>query len=120
MKTKLMGIALALTFGFVVIAMAQSQSSSNQSTGTTTSASAATPEPSATAANHSAPKPETTKATAKKALTPDQMYKANCTRCHAEIPTMDARRTATIVKHMRVRANLTEQEARAIFEYLNK
>jgi len=56
----------------------------------------------------------------KKGLTPDQMYKVNCTRCHAEIPTMDARRTATIVKHMRVRANLTEEEARAIFEYLNK
>ena len=117
MKTKLMGIALALTFGFVVIAMAQSQSSSNQSTSTTTSASAKTPEPVAT---HSNAKADTTKAPPKKALTPDQMYKANCTRCHAEIPTMDARRTATIVKHMRVRANLTEQEARAIFEYLNK
>src|SRR5215475_9884701 len=120
MKTKLMGIALALTVGFVVIAMAQSQGSGNQSTSTTTSASASTPEPSATAATHSTPKPGTTKAAVKKALTPDQIYKANCTRCHAEIPTMDARRTATIVKHMRVRANLTEQEARAILEYLNK
>src|SRR5262249_54632729 len=101
-------------------AMAQSQSSSNQSAGTTASASAARPESSATTATDSAPKPATTKTAVKKALTPDQMYKANCTRCHAEIPTMDARRTATVVKHMRVRANLTEQEARAIFEYLNR
>lgn len=118
MRTKLIGIALGVTFGFVVIAMAQSQNSDHQAPTTPSaavSASAADPAPPAKAASHSA-----TKAAAKKGLTPDQIYKANCTRCHAEIPTMDARRTATIVKHMRVRANLTEQEARAIFDYLNK
>ncbi len=120
MKTKLTGIALAFTLGFVVIAMAQSQSSNNQSASSTTSASAATPAANADDSTHSGAKPATKKPAAKKGLTPDQAYKANCTRCHAELPTMDARRTATIVRHMRVRANLTEQEARAIFEYLNK
>lgn len=114
MRTKLIGIMLGLTFGFVVIAMAQSQSSDSQTTSSSVSASAA-PTPAANAATHARSKPA-----AKKGLTPDQAYKANCTRCHAELPTMDARRTATIVRHMRVRANLTEAEARAIFEYLNK
>lgn len=117
MRTRLIGIALGLTFGFVVIAMAQSQSQDHQpqTSAATVSASDVDPAPAAKAASHAAPK-----AVAKKALTPDQIYKANCTRCHAELPTMDARRTATIVRHMRVRANLTESEAKAIFEYLNK
>ena|SRR5215831_17544510 len=113
MKTKLIGIALAFTLGFVVIAMAQSQSSNNQPTSSATATAAATP--GTNAAAHATPKPA-----AKKGLTADQMYKANCTRCHAELPTMDVRRTTTVVRHMRVRANLTEREAQAIFEYLKK
>jgi hypothetical protein len=114
MKTKLIGIALTFTLGFVVIAMGQSQGSSNQPENSTMAPSAATTS-GGNAATHATPKPA-----AKKGLTADQMYKANCTRCHAELPAMDARRTATVVRHMRVRANLTEQEARAIFEYLKK
>lgn len=114
MKTKLIGIALALTMGFVAIAMAQSQSSNNQAASSSAASSVGAALP-ANAATHSAPKPA-----AKKGLSADQVYKANCTRCHSELPTMDARRTKTIVRHMRVRANLTEKEAQAIFEYLNK
>ena len=53
-------------------------------------------------------------------FTADQAYKANCTRCHAEVPKIGARRTKTVVLHMRVRANLTQDEAEAILEYLNK
>jgi len=53
-------------------------------------------------------------------FTADQAYKSNCTRCHAEVPKMGTRRTKTVVQHMRVRANLTQDEAEAIFEYLNK
>lgn len=114
MKTKLIGVALALTFGLVMIAVAQSQDS-NKPTVTASASTSSAPAPATNAATHAAAKPA-----AKKGLTPDQAYKANCTRCHAELPTMDARRTATIVRHMRVRANLTEREAKAIFEYLNK
>jgi hypothetical protein len=53
-------------------------------------------------------------------FTADLAYKSNCTRCHAEVPKMGARRTKTVVQHMRVRANLTQDEAEAILEYLNK
>src|SRR5215472_564644 len=53
-------------------------------------------------------------------FTADQAYKSNCTRCHAEVPKMGTRRTKTVVQHMRVRANLTQDEAEAILEYLNK
>ena len=53
-------------------------------------------------------------------FSPDQVYKANCTRCHSEIPKLDERRTRTIIRHMRVRANLTQDEGQAILEYMTK
>jgi len=55
-----------------------------------------------------------------KGRTADQAYKSNCTRCHAEVPKLDPRQTKTIVRHMRVRANITHDEAEAILQYLNK
>ena len=53
-------------------------------------------------------------------FTPDEAYKDNCTRCHTEVPKMGPRRTRTVMNHMRVRANLTRDEAEAIYEYLTK
>src|SRR5215467_776016 len=55
-----------------------------------------------------------------KGWTADQAYKSNCTRCHAEVPKLNPRQTNTIVRHMRVRANITHDEAEAILQYLNK
>jgi len=53
-------------------------------------------------------------------FTADDAYKANCARCHAEVPKMGPRLTRTVINHMRVRANLTRDEAEAIFDYLTK
>lgn len=50
----------------------------------------------------------------------DDAYKQNCTRCHSEVPKVNERMTKTILKHMRVRANLTRDEAKAILEYLTQ
>lgn len=50
----------------------------------------------------------------------DQLYKINCTRCHSEVPKVDVRQTATIMRHMRVRANIPKDDAQAIFEYLKQ
>lgn len=55
-----------------------------------------------------------------KGWTADDAYKSNCTRCHAEVPKLDPRRTKTIMRHMRVRANLTKDEAEAILDYLKE
>src|SRR5262245_49628174 len=51
-------------------------------------------------------------------LDPDDAYKQNCMRCHVATPTYRPGAEQTIVTHMRVRANLTEEEAEAILEYL--
>ena len=50
----------------------------------------------------------------------DDAYKQNCTRCHSEVPKLNERMTKTILRHMRVRANIPQDEARAILEYLNQ
>ena len=49
---------------------------------------------------------------------PDDAYKNNCMRCHASVQDYPPSKTATIVMHMRVRANLTEEETQAILHYL--
>ena len=53
-----------------------------------------------------------------KRLSADQAYKANCTRCHSELPKLEARAMKTVLMHMRVRANLPKDDARAILDYL--
>ncbi len=72
-------------------------------------------------------KPATQAATAQKAqeeqakrVDGDTAYKANCARCHAAPAKFSERQTATIMRHMRVRANLTEGETAAILKYLTR
>jgi len=48
----------------------------------------------------------------------DVLYRSNCTRCHSEWPALTERRVGTAVRHMRVRANLSDEEAVAIAAYL--
>ena len=50
----------------------------------------------------------------------DRAYKANCTRCHSELPKLEPRGLKTVLMHMRVRANIPENEARAILAYLTR
>src|SRR5206468_9964154 len=53
-------------------------------------------------------------------ISADDAYKQNCTRCHSEVTPVSARRTKTIVRHMRVRGNITAEEAQAILQYLTQ
>ncbi len=54
------------------------------------------------------------------AFDPDDAYKANCTRCHVAPRRFPERKMATIMRHMRVRANLTEEEAKGILRFLTE
>ncbi len=54
------------------------------------------------------------------AFNADLAYKANCTRCHVAPRKFSERATVTIMRHMRVRANLTQEEAEAILQYLTQ
>lgn len=53
-------------------------------------------------------------------LTADQAYKANCTRCHAELPKLPSRGMKTVLMHMRVRGNIPPAQAQAILGYLTR
>ena len=48
----------------------------------------------------------------------DAAYKFNCARCHAAPRKLSDGQTATIMLHMRTRANLTAAETNAILQYL--
>ncbi len=54
------------------------------------------------------------------AFDPDDAYKSNCTRCHLAPRRFPERKMATIMRHMRVRANLTEEEAKGILRFLTE
>jgi hypothetical protein len=54
----------------------------------------------------------------KTSVDPDDVYKNNCMRCHGAVRQYSPRQTATIVMHMRVRANMTAEETQAILQYL--
>ena len=51
--------------------------------------------------------------------TPERVFQSNCGRCHYAPESLNSRITGTIVRHMRVRANLSAEEERMIRSYLN-
>jgi cytochrome c5 len=47
-------------------------------------------------------------------------FDANCSRCHSAPENLNPRITGTILRHMRVRANLSAQDAQDILRYLTQ
>ncbi len=104
---------LSMILALILVALAAGQTSSNRSSGMA----------SGSQAGNATSQQKTEKA--KKLHLPrnfsaDEAYKQNCTRCHNEVPKLDPKRTTTIMRHMRVRANLTRDEAQAILDYLKE
>ena len=50
----------------------------------------------------------------------EKRFRANCTRCHAAPPKFPPRMMGTIVRHMRVRAMLTDEDTRLILRYMTQ
>jgi mono/diheme cytochrome c family protein len=48
----------------------------------------------------------------------EKRFRSNCGRCHAAPPKFPSRMMATIVRHMRVRANITDDDMRLILRYM--
>ncbi len=55
-----------------------------------------------------------------KTFDPNDAYRSNCSRCHLAPRRFPERKMATIMRHMRVRANLTEEEAKGILRFLTQ
>jgi cytochrome c5 len=50
----------------------------------------------------------------------EQRFRANCGRCHAAPQKFPPRMMGTILRHMRVRATITEQDRRLILFYMTQ
>lgn len=50
----------------------------------------------------------------------EKRFKANCGRCHVAPQKFPPRMMATIVRHMRVRATLTDEDSRLILHYMTQ
>jgi len=107
MKTGI-SMLLLLTIALLFVGIVTAQSSNNAATPGTTS-SLTQIKNSSTHKLHLPPN-----------FSADDAYKQNCTRCHSEVPKLNERMTKTILRHMRVRANIPQDEAKAILEYLNQ
>lgn len=49
----------------------------------------------------------------------ERVFKQNCSRCHDAPQSFSPRISGTIVRHMRIRASLSEQDEKAIMHFLN-
>lgn len=49
----------------------------------------------------------------------ERIFQQNCSRCHHAPEGFSPSISGTIVRHMRVRANLSREDERAILKYLN-
>ena len=62
-----------------------------------------------------------TKPASKKAVMPrdpgERAFQANCNRCHYAPESINPRITGTVVRHMRVRANLSAEDERLILKF---
>src|SRR5262249_45055129 len=50
----------------------------------------------------------------------EKRFRSNCGRCHVAPPRFPSRMMATIVRHMRVRANITDDDMRLILRYMTE
>lgn len=50
----------------------------------------------------------------------EKRFRSNCGRCHAAPPKFSPRVMATIVRHMRVRAAITDQDMHLILRYMTE
>jgi cytochrome c5 len=50
----------------------------------------------------------------------ERRFRSNCARCHAAPPKFSPRMMATILRHMRVRAAITDQDMRLILRYMTE
>jgi cytochrome c5 len=58
------------------------------------------------------------KAPSAAAETGDQVFAANCSRCHAAPMSLSPRITGTVIMHMRVRARLSKHDEQLLLKYL--
>lgn len=114
MKRRILVFALLVAVAGCLAAVAQQKAQAGKEKAVLAKAAS----PAAAPSKADTPKPSAVKAEPK--VNADLAYKANCSRCHAAPRKFSERAMVTIMRHMRVRANLTEEETKAILQYLTE
>jgi mono/diheme cytochrome c family protein len=121
-KSLTLALLIAATVVLTFVAAAQEQAVVN-------SASTATPAASAPAAStKTTPKSDTATSSKTSAIhvepslriEGEKRFHANCSRCHMAPTKLPPRAAATIIRHMRVRATITDDDMRLILAYLTQ
>jgi cytochrome c5 len=100
---------LAMAIGAGLLASAQDRQGAKPSASTAAA-------PSASPAAGPAP----VKDDAAERIEGEKRFKANCGRCHMAPEKFSSRMMATILRHMRVRATLTDEDTRLILRYMTQ
>lgn len=121
------GIVSGLLAGLAMIAAicgaAQERTAVNVSATTAGGSTPATPVPargSKESSSGPSAKPEAAASEAAARIEGEKRFKANCGRCHSAPQKFPPRMMATVMRHMRVKAPLTEEDTKLILRYLGE
>ncbi len=121
------GIISSLLAGLAAVAAlcaaAQERAAVNVSTASASATAAVKPAPAKTSAESSSSpsaKPEAAGGEATARIEGEKRFKSNCGRCHNAPQKFPPRMMATVMRHMRVKANLTEPDTKLILRYLSE
>ena len=111
MSTAISVAFLALAMLLAIGAAAKTNDGKNSSTPANTTANSST-----------APAASATSSTQDESLhlEGEKRFRSNCGRCHVAPPKFPSRMMATIVRHMRVRATITDADMRLILRYMTE
>lgn len=118
-RGRLLFCFLALMAGFVASAIAQEHAKSEKTSSTSTVAPLLPVSPAPT---HEASSPTPNAATDERIarVEGEKRFRANCGRCHQPPHKFPPRVMATVIRHMRVRAMITEEDMRLILRYMTQ
>jgi len=87
--------------------------------GTAATAKSAPAKASGESTSSTGAKPAATAAEATARIEGEKRFKSNCGRCHSAPQKFSPRMMATVMRHMRVKASLTEEDTKLILRYLS-
>ncbi len=122
-KPQILAVVCALSLGSAVFAAAQETKEPPKTVAAAQeqqpTAVANAPEPE-TPSQPAAAKPSARSIEAAERIEGEKRFHTNCGRCHQAPHKFSPRAMATIVRHMRVRATLTDEDMRLILRYMQQ
>ena len=110
--------ATSVAFAFVAAAQQQAVMTSTPTTTPTTPADAVATKTASKSDTAGTVKSSAIRVEASVRIEGEKRFHANCSRCHMAPQKLPPRAAATIIRHMRVRATITDEDMRYILAYL--